>query len=78
MAAEPAHLEPVLRNGRGHSSERPTYRKTNKQTEKRLMRTRGSDWSVRTFVRKIYLEHKEDIFYAEPGGNESKMGENVG
>ena len=25
MAAEPAHPEPVLCNGRGHSSERPTY-----------------------------------------------------
>ena len=27
MAAEPAHLEPVLRNGRGHNSEWPTYQK---------------------------------------------------
>ena len=27
MAAEPARPEPVLRNGRGHSSERPAYRK---------------------------------------------------
>ena len=28
---EPARLEPVLRNGRGHNSERPTYSKTKKQ-----------------------------------------------
>uniref|UniRef100_A0A8C9E6T2 Uncharacterized protein n=1 Tax=Phocoena sinus TaxID=42100 RepID=A0A8C9E6T2_PHOSS len=27
MAAEPARPEPVLRNGRGHNSERPAYRK---------------------------------------------------
>ncbi|NIG60864.1 NADH dehydrogenase [Pontoporia blainvillei] len=27
MAAESAHPEPVLRNGRGHNSERPAYRK---------------------------------------------------
>ena len=26
MAAEPARLEPVLRNGRGHNSERPAHR----------------------------------------------------
>ena len=25
MAAEPARPEPVLRNGRGHNSERPAY-----------------------------------------------------
>ena len=31
MAAEPAHPEPVLRSGRGHSSERPTYRKKKKK-----------------------------------------------
>ena len=30
MAAEPARPEPVLRNGRGHNSERPAYRKKNK------------------------------------------------
>ena len=33
MAAEPARPKPVLRNGRGHNSERPAYRKTkNKKT----------------------------------------------
>ena len=33
MAPEPARPEPVLRNGRGHNSERPAYHKkqTNKQ-----------------------------------------------
>ena len=33
MAAEPARPGPVLRNGRGHNSKRPAYRKetTNKQ-----------------------------------------------
>ena len=30
MAAEPARPEPVLRNGRGHDSERPVYRKKKK------------------------------------------------
>ena len=30
MAAEPARPEPVLRNGRGHNSERPAYRKKKK------------------------------------------------
>ena len=30
MAAEPACPEPVLRNGRGHNSERPAYRKKKK------------------------------------------------
>ena len=32
MAAEPACLEPVLRNGRGHNSERPAYRKKKKKS----------------------------------------------
>ena len=31
MAAEPARPEPVLRNGRGHNSERPAYRKKKKK-----------------------------------------------
>ena len=31
MAAEPARPEPVLRNGRGHNSERPVYRKEKKK-----------------------------------------------
>ena len=31
MAAEPALPEPVLRNGRGHDSERPAYRKKKKK-----------------------------------------------
>ena len=35
MAAEPAHPEPVLRDGRGHSSERPAYRKKNKKQNKK-------------------------------------------
>ena len=30
MAAEPARLEPVLRNGRGHNRERPAYCKKQK------------------------------------------------
>lgn len=34
------------------------------------LKNRGSGW---TFIRKIYLAHKEDIFYDEPGGSESKM-----
>lgn len=29
------------------------------------LRTRGSGWSFRKFVRKICLEHKEAIFFAE-------------
>ena len=33
MTPEPARPEPVLRDGRGHNSERPAYRKkTNKKT----------------------------------------------
>ena len=37
MAAGPARPEPVLRNGRGHNSESPAYRKNkNKQTNKKL------------------------------------------
>ena len=31
MAAEPARPEPVLRNRRGHSSERPAYRQKKKK-----------------------------------------------
>ena len=31
MVAEPARPEPVLRNGRGHNSERPAYRKKKKK-----------------------------------------------
>ena len=31
VAAEPARLEPVLRNGRGHNSERPAYRKKKRE-----------------------------------------------
>ena len=31
MAAEPAHPEPVLHDGRGHNSERPVYRKKKKR-----------------------------------------------
>ena len=33
VAAEPARPEPVLRNGRDHSSERPAYRKKKKSME---------------------------------------------
>ena len=33
MAAEPARPEPVLRNGRGHNSERPAYRKKTKKPQ---------------------------------------------
>ena len=43
----------------------------NRKNCKIELNNRESDCSVRTFVRKIYLEHKEDIFYAEPGRNES-------
>lgn len=32
------------------------------------LKTRG-----RTLTRKIYLAHKENIFYVKPGGSESKM-----
>ena len=42
MAAEPVHPEPVLCNGRGHSSERHAYHKTNKQTKKRHVMMLGS------------------------------------
>ena len=31
MASESAHPEPVLRNGRGHNSERPEYSKKKKK-----------------------------------------------
>ena len=34
MAAEPARPEPVLRNRRGHNSERPAYRKNNNSKKK--------------------------------------------
>ena len=34
MATEPARPEPVLRNGRGHNSERPVYRKKKKKKKK--------------------------------------------
>ena len=37
------------------------------------LKTRGSGWGSRTLIRKIYLAHKEIIFYVEPGGSESKM-----
>ena len=50
----------------------------NRKNCKVELKNRGSDCSVRTFVRQIYLEHKEDIFYAEPGRNESKLDETVG
>ncbi|NIG57898.1 nostrin [Pontoporia blainvillei] len=33
MATEPAHLEPVLRKGRDHDSERPAYRKKQNKTK---------------------------------------------
>ena len=33
MAAEPARPEPVLRNGRGHNSERPAYHTHKKRAE---------------------------------------------
>ena len=36
MASEPAHPEPVLRNGRGHTSERTAYRKKKKKKKKNL------------------------------------------
>ena len=36
MATEPAHPEPVLRNRRGHNSERPAYRKNKTKQNKNL------------------------------------------
>ena len=38
MAVEPACPEPVLRNGRGHNSERPAYRKKKKKKKKEAHR----------------------------------------
>ena len=46
MAAGPAHPEPLLRNGRGHNSERAAYRKEKqnkiKQNKRRSRREGGS------------------------------------
>ena len=50
----------------------------NRKNCKIELKNRRSDCTVRIFVRKIYLEHKEDIFYAELGRNESNLDENVG
>ena len=52
MAAEPAHLEPVLRSGRGHNSERPAYHK-NKQN-KNICKT-GFGWVGEVLLARWYL-----------------------
>ena len=48
MAAEPARPEPVLRNGRGHNSERPTYRKEKppKKTKKEFKFTQVREMNI--------------------------------
>ena len=57
MAAEPARPEPVLRNGRGRSGERPAYRKTNKQTNKKKP-TKKQNPSVFLYTINKQLEDK--------------------
>ena len=55
MAAEPARPEPVLRNGRGHNSERPAYRKKKKKSEKvKKDAIVQSENTVRTVYRQIF------------------------
>ena len=38
MATEPACPEPVLRNRRGHNSERPAYHKKKRKTKKKSLK----------------------------------------
>ena len=51
MATEPAHPEPVLRNGKGHNSERPASRKKHKKKDLVL-----SKFQVYNTVSMLYLK----------------------
>ena len=44
MAAKPVRPEPVLRNGRGHDSERPAYRKKKKKKKKKEKKKKKRGW----------------------------------
>ena len=48
MAAEPAHPEPMLHNGRGHNSERPVYSKKKKKERKKYCEQRDKEQEMRT------------------------------
>ena len=66
MAAEPVRPEPVLRNGRGHNSERPVYRK-NKTKQSRMKgwarekRVENGVWCDRVFATLLVREENPII-----------------
>ena len=67
MAAEPVRPEPVLRNGRGHNSERPAYRKKKKkynsihtlevQIQEINLVVKGTDFRARLLEFRTWLHH---------------------